>query len=78
MLGGSLKGVMLIYLSAAFGLVGFLDDYIKVVRKRNLGLTEMQKLLMQVIASVIFVYLLYSNCLLYTSERLWSMKITHR
>lgn len=70
MLGGSLKGVMLIYLSAAFGLVGFLDDYIKVVRKRNLGLTEMQKLLMQVIASVIFVYLLYSNHLLNTSLRI--------
>ena len=31
----------------AFGLIGFIDDYIKVVKKRNLGLTERQKLVMQ-------------------------------
>ena len=42
MLRKSLKGVMLIYLSLAFGIVGFIDDYIKVVKKRNLGLTEIQ------------------------------------
>ena len=30
-----------------FGLIGFLDDYIKVVKKRNLGLTAKQKLILQ-------------------------------
>ena len=39
----------------SFGLVGFIDDYIKVVKKRNLGLTEKQKFLLQLLFSVVFV-----------------------
>ena len=35
----------------AFGAIGFADDYIKVVQKRNLGLTSRQKLFFQFIAS---------------------------
>lgn len=38
-----------------FGLVGFVDDFIKVVLKRNLGLTAWQKLLAQIAVSVVFV-----------------------
>ena len=34
-------------MAAAFGAIGFFDDYIKVVKKRNLGLTAKQKLLLQ-------------------------------
>ena len=34
-------------MAAAFGLIGFMDDYIGVVKKRNLGLTEGQKLILQ-------------------------------
>lgn len=37
-----------------FGLVGFVDDYIKVVKKRNLGLTAKQKFLAQAIIAVLF------------------------
>ncbi|WP_369792905.1 phospho-N-acetylmuramoyl-pentapeptide-transferase [Terriglobus sp. TAA 43] len=37
--------------TTAFGAIGFADDYIKVVHKRNLGLTSSQKLLLQFIAS---------------------------
>ena len=69
-LNNSLEGVMLIYLSVAFGVIGFIDDYIKVAMKRNLGLTEIQKLLMQVVASVIFVGLLYYNGLMETSLKI--------
>lgn len=36
-----------------FGAIGFADDYIKVVKKRNLGLRAKQKLIGQVIVSVI-------------------------
>ena len=36
-----------VLLAVAFGAIGFLDDYIKVVKKRNLGLTSRQKLLLQ-------------------------------
>jgi phospho-N-acetylmuramoyl-pentapeptide-transferase len=35
----------------AFGAIGFADDYIKVVKKRNLGLTSWQKLALQFVAS---------------------------
>ncbi len=38
-----------------FGLVGFADDYIKVVKKRNLGLTGKQKIFLQVVVSVAFL-----------------------
>ncbi len=37
-----------LYATLAFGLIGFLDDYLKIARKRNLGLTAKQKFLMQV------------------------------
>lgn len=37
--------------TTAFGAIGFADDYIKVVHKRNLGLTSRQKLFFQFLAS---------------------------
>ena len=46
---------LLVGISLSFGLIGFIDDFIKVVMKRNLGLTEIQKLVLQIIASVIFI-----------------------
>lgn len=39
----------------AFGLIGFVDDYIKVVKKRNLGLTEKQKLVLQFAVTLAFL-----------------------
>lgn len=38
-----------------FGLIGFIDDYIKIVKRRSLGLTAKQKLLGQIIFSVLLV-----------------------
>lgn len=52
-------GLLLLVL-LGFGLLGFLDDFIKVVMKRNLGLTSKQKLLGQIIISIIF-YLVLRN-----------------
>ncbi|MBQ3259423.1 MAG: phospho-N-acetylmuramoyl-pentapeptide-transferase [Clostridia bacterium] len=46
-------------LAAAFGAIGFLDDYIKVVKKRNLGLTSRQKLLLQLAAAVMYAVAMY-------------------
>lgn len=34
-------------MAVAFGVIGFMDDYIGIVKKRNLGLTERQKLILQ-------------------------------
>ncbi len=45
-----------LFAMVGFGLIGFFDDYIKVVKKRNLGLTEIQKIVLQV--AVTLVYLL--------------------
>ncbi|MBY0097673.1 phospho-N-acetylmuramoyl-pentapeptide-transferase [Mesobacillus maritimus] len=45
---------LLLFVTLGFGLLGFLDDFIKVVMKRNLGLTSKQKLLGQIVVSVIF------------------------
>ncbi|WEK52986.1 MAG: phospho-N-acetylmuramoyl-pentapeptide-transferase [Candidatus Cohnella colombiensis] len=42
-----------------FGLVGFLDDYIKIAFKRSLGLTARQKLVGQLLFSLLFCYMLY-------------------
>ncbi len=40
-----------------YGVVGFLDDYIKVVKKRNLGLTASQKLVFQFSIAIAYVVL---------------------
>ncbi|MDQ0190967.1 phospho-N-acetylmuramoyl-pentapeptide-transferase [Alicyclobacillus cycloheptanicus] len=45
--------VILMFATLAFGLIGFTDDFIKVVKKRNLGLRAKQKVLLQLIATVI-------------------------
>lgn len=42
-------------LAIGMGLVGFLDDYIKVVKKRNLGLTAKQKTILQLLCTVAYL-----------------------
>ena len=42
-----------------FGLVGFLDDFCKVKYKRDLGLTAIQKMLLQMAVAAIYLYVLY-------------------
>jgi len=46
-------------LSLCFGFVGFLDDFFKLKYKRNLGLTSIQKALLQMAVSAIYLYILY-------------------
>ena len=46
-------------LGLCFGLVGFLDDFFKLKFKRNLGLTSLQKALLQMAVSAVYLYLLY-------------------
>ncbi|MCD7755017.1 MAG: phospho-N-acetylmuramoyl-pentapeptide-transferase [Firmicutes bacterium] len=48
-------------LALCFGLVGFLDDFCKVKYKRDLGLTALQKMLLQMAVSAIFLYVLYRH-----------------
>ncbi len=48
-----------ILMAFCFSLVGFADDYIKVVKKRNLGLTEIQKTVPQVLIIAGYLASLY-------------------
>ena len=48
--------IPLLLVTLGFALVGFLDDYIKVVMKRNLGLTALQKILGQLLVSGAFAF----------------------
>jgi len=50
-----------------FGIIGFADDYIKVVKKRNLGLTAAQKFLAQLVVACAFVFTLMYTKMIDTS-----------
>ncbi len=48
--------IPVLFLTVAFGLIGFLDDYLKVVMKRSDGLFPMQKMALQIVVTAIFAY----------------------
>lgn len=48
--------IPVLFLTLGFGMVGFLDDYIKVVLKRSMGLTAGQKMLGQLAVTGVFAY----------------------
>ncbi|HJV44823.1 MAG TPA: phospho-N-acetylmuramoyl-pentapeptide-transferase [Bacillota bacterium] len=52
---------ILMFLTLGYGLLGFLDDFIKISFKRNLGLTARQKLFGQLAIAVILYYVLVQN-----------------
>lgn len=59
------KLVSAVILALGFGIIGFADDYIKVVKKRNLGLTIMQKSIAQLVLMIGYLITLYINGLTY-------------
>ena len=59
MKSGDWTHLLVLAFSLVFGVIGFLDDFFKVKYKRNLGLTALQKLLLQLAASALYVYILY-------------------
>ncbi len=51
--------IPILFLTLGFGLIGFLDDYLKVVLKRSDGLMPLQKMFLQIIVTGIFaVYMI--------------------
>lgn len=50
-----------------FGLIGFLDDFCKLKFKRNLGLTAIQKALLQMAVSAVYLYILMNQAILSTN-----------
>lgn len=50
------KILPVLFLMLGFGMIGFLDDYIKVVLKRSMGLSPLQKLFGQLVVTGVFAY----------------------
>lgn len=48
--------IPILFLTLGFGLIGFLDDYIKVVLKRSMGLRAWQKMALQILVTGVFAY----------------------
>jgi len=64
LLFGDLKNPYLIILTIAtvqFGVIGFTDDYLKIVRKDTAGLSARFKIIMQIVISATVVFALYLN-----------------
>ena len=59
-----------LFMTLGFGLIGFLDDYIKVVKKRSLGLTPLQKMALQFVVTGVFIYYYFKIAGLYTSIKI--------
>ena len=54
--------IPVLFLTLGFGIIGFLDDYLKVVLRRSDGLLPKQKMLGQIIVTTIFlVYILVKD-----------------
>ena len=50
--------IPILFLTVGFGIIGFLDDYLKVVLRRPDGLLAWQKMLLQIVVTSIFAYYL--------------------
>lgn len=61
MLAGDYTHLMVFGFALVFGAIGFLDDFFKVKFKRNLGLTALQKFILQLAAAAIYLALLRHN-----------------
>jgi len=58
---GNIQALIVLFAMMSNGLIGFTDDYIKVVKKRSLGLRSYQKIILQLIVTAILSWLLYSE-----------------
>lgn len=55
------KIIPVLFVTVGFGIIGFLDDYIKIVMKRSEGLNPKQKLLGQIVITGIFAWYLVTS-----------------
>lgn len=58
MLHGNFVHIFVLVFALVFGAIGFLDDWEKVKKKQNLGLTAKMKFLLQLVAALVFVLLM--------------------
>ncbi len=57
---GNPEVMPVLFMTVGFGMIGFIDDYIKVVCRRSMGLRAWQKLLLQVMVTAVFAHYLVS------------------
>ena len=53
-----IKYLSMLVVALGFGVIGFVDDYVKVVKHRNLGLTASQKFILQSVLAIVYVLIL--------------------
>ncbi|KRN29360.1 mraY protein [Lactobacillus selangorensis] len=58
--------LLTVFILLLYGVVGFLDDFIKLAKKRNEGLTPLQKLSGQLLGGIIFLWVYYADKLPHT------------
>ena len=63
------RTIVALWLFVGYGVIGFIDDGLKIFFKRNLGLTSKQKMALQILVAA--VYLLYPGDVTVYSTRIW-------
>lgn len=58
---GNQDGIAIFLVTICYGVIGFIDDYIKVVKKRSLGLRAIQKILLQLIVTGLFCWYMFQS-----------------
>ncbi|MDR2201948.1 MAG: phospho-N-acetylmuramoyl-pentapeptide-transferase [Clostridiales bacterium] len=62
--GGGSSALLVLLTAAGYGVIGFLDDFIKIYYKQNMGLSAWQKILFQTLIAVIVSVYAYNNPLI--------------
>lgn len=60
-INGNPDGLVVLLVTLGFGLIGFIDDYVKVVKKRSLGLTPIQKIVGQFVITGLFTLYIFKS-----------------
>ena len=55
------KIIPILFVTVGFGIIGFLDDYLKVVLRRSDGLLAWQKMLCEIVVTAVFAFFLVKN-----------------
>ena len=66
---------VIVFATLAFGAVGFADDYLKLVRRRSLGLTGRQKLVLQLVIAIGIWVALYISTRYFATKYSWNISI---
>ena len=66
---------IIVFATLAFGAVGFADDYLKLVRRKSLGLTGRQKLALQLVIAVGIWLALYISTQYFATKYSWNISI---